>query len=271
MHSFKEVVDALGISERKLCNEFGYSVKEVEALLSGEKAPSKIEISAFCHLAGVSAEFLNGGKADNDAERRVEQYAAGQEVIKTVAQKKEEIKSDLKKAGYEISDSELSSYFDFNKIERHQGDEVLLSSDAITANNAKFLIALNKAYSDIRVNRPFTNGSPSSSAPWNDDDKWSVIKKDLYRIVLTCKLNDPEFVNLLEPTDDVLMLFVNGFFAWDDKKVLQLINKGAFCLSILSPFCLGREQFEEVKPQKDVAKTLMLKAYLEERVGPNDR
>jgi transcriptional regulator with XRE-family HTH domain len=271
MHTLQEVVSALGISEKKLCDEFGYSAKDVQKLLSGEKAPSKIELSAFCNLSGVSVDFMNGGKATKDAERRVEEYSRGQGILRQIADKKDEIRRDISNAGYDIMDSEIDKYFDFSPIQYGRGDEALVTRAAITDDNARLLIAMEKAFSDFRFNCSFVNGEPSSSSSYMNNDLWSTIKGDLLRIVRKCHLHDSGFADLMRPSDEVLMLFVNGTFAWDDKKVLTLINKGAFCLSQLGSIWVGGESSEEIKPQKDVAKTLMLKAYLEERVGPNDR
>ena len=78
------------------------------------------------------------------------------------------------------------------------------------------------------------------------------------------KFSDSDIVYFAEPSNDWLMLFCRGYFAWDNKKVLYLINNGAKYVTVI-----GTEtSYENTYPVfgEDVAITLLIKEYCEKHL-----
>ena len=80
----------------------------------------------------------------------------------------------------------------------------------------------------------------------------------------TNKFSDSDIVYFAVPSSDWLMLFCRGYFAWDNKKVLYLINNGAKYVTVIGTD--GSYDNTYLVFGEDVAITLLIKEYCEKHL-----
>lgn len=263
----KDIMEALGISAKILANEFGYKEEEILDIIFEKRKMSKIELLAFCKFTGISEEFLKGKKtATTSQERKIDNYISIKKREEELMIKMTSFKNAIIESGYAITEEELNDYYN--------PDKQMLNASIVKADKPKLLLAIYKAFPDIKVEGRFNGSSYSQNGNGVTLDE---IRKNIVNIYTYKKSETYEYMNkfldsdivyFAEPSSEWLMLFVRGYFKWDNNKVLYLINNGAKYITMIG--C--DTSYDRTSPVygEDIAITLMIKDYCEKHLSSND-
>ena len=263
MFTIRDIIEALNISAEKFAIEFGYTEKEIQDILNEERKMSKIEIYAFCKFTNISDAFFNGSKqASTQEERRIVQFIDNKKVEEELSNKEVAFKKAVSSCGYEITDEEIKTYYNVYSN--------TISASIVKADKPNLLLAIYKAFPSLIVEGEFFNSEYKTSGKGTtlQELREKIIRlytdKNSQTNDYVNKFYDSDIVYFAEPSNDWLMLFCRGYFAWDNKKVLYLINNGAKYVTVV-----GTEyRYEDTSPVfgEDVAITLLIKEYCEKHL-----
>ena len=263
MFSIRDIIEALNISAEKFAIEFGYTEKEIQDILNEKRKMSKIEFLAFCKFTNISDDFYNGSKqASTSEERRIVDFVANKKAKEELYNKEVAFKKAVSSYGYEITDEEIKTYYNANSNK--------ISASIVEADKPNLLLAIYKAFPSLIVEGEFFNSVYKTSGKGTtlQELREKIIRlytdKNSRTNDYTNKFYDSDIVYFAEPSNDWLMLFCRGYFAWDNKKVLYLINNGAKYDTVV-----GTEySYEDTSPVfgGDVAITLLIKEYCEKHL-----
>lgn len=263
MFTIRDIIEALNISAEKFAIEFGYTEKEIQDILNEKRKMSKIEFLAFCKFTNISDAFFNGSKqASTQEERRIVQFINNKKVEEELSNKEVAFKKAVSSCGYEITDEEIKTYYNANSN--------TISASIVKADKPNLLLAIYKAFPSLIVEGEFSNSEYKTKGKGTtlQDLREKIIRvytaKKWGSEDYTNKFSDSDIVYFVEPSNDWLMLFCRGYFAWDNKKVLYLINNGAKYVTVI-----GTERiYEDTYPVfgEDVSITLLIKEYCEKHL-----
>jgi len=262
MFTIRDIIEALNISVEKFAIEFGYTEKEIQDILNEKRKMSKIEFLAFCKFTNISDGFFNGSKqASTQEERRIVDFIANKKAKEELYNKEVAFKKAVSSCGYEITDEEIKTYYNAKSN--------MISASIVKADKPNLLLAIYKAFPSLIVEGEFFNSEYKTSGKGTTLQELRekiirVYEKDWKTNDYKNKFSDSDIVYFAEPSNDWLMLFCRGYFAWDNKKVLYLINNGAKYVTVT-----GTERsYEDTRPAfgEDVAITLLIKEYCEKHL-----
>lgn len=249
MFTIRDIIEALNISAEKFAIEFGYTEKEIQDILNEKRKMSKIEFLAFCKFTNISDGFFNGSKqASTQAERRIVNFIANKKAKEELHNKEVAFKKAVSSCGYEITDEEIKTYYNANSNK--------ISASIVKADKPNLLLAIYKAFPSLIVeDELFASGKGTTLQD---------LREKIIGVYYTKKFSDSDIVYFAEPSNDWLMLFCRGYFAWDNKKVLYLINNGAKYVTVIGT----EKRYEDTYPVfgEDVAITLLIKDYCEKHL-----
>lgn len=256
MYSIKEIVDALRIDIEKLAEEFGYQLSEIEDILNGNRVMSKIEILAFCKFVDISEKFMFKGIANSNKEQSIAYAIKKTRAKKAEDLKLEDFKNKIFEYGYNLSDEEVKLYYDpIKEVIKH---------DIIFADNPKLLIAIEKAYPEMKITGDFFNSEYEKA--YHKSISFDKLRKNIYKLYENSKnkLYNSDIIYFAEISNNFLMLFTRGYFEWDNEKVLYLIKNGAMYETVVGT----KRYYEDTRPVfgPDVAITLLIKDYCERQL-----
>lgn len=258
MIALKDIMDALEISPTSLFESTGIELGRVKELYEGKSKPSKLEMTAMLSVLKIDYEFYAEEKKDrlklNVNERRVSDYIARRAEKKADDEVLADIAEKLTAAGFPITANEAAAiYSPRNKA---------FTSSIIERDDGRLLMAIHKAFPDAKATGEWIN------------DEWKTrtndpkpLFTDIFFACIAAYSKDPEVVYLVGKSDRLLKRFITGDFPWDDEKVLYLINEGSFCYSFISGFFVNYGGGGSFEPEKDVAKTLLIKEYCERQIA----
>lgn len=264
MFTIRDIIEALNISVEKFAIEFGYTEKEIQDILNEKRKMSKIEFLAFCKFTNISEDFFNGSKkASTEEERRIVNFIANKKAKEELYNKEVAFKKAVSSCGYEITDEEVKTYYNAKSN--------TIRASIVKADKPNLLLAIYKAFPNIIVEGEFFNSEYKTSG------KGTTLQELREKIILVYtakdwntndyknKFSDSDIIYFAEPSNDWLMLFCRGYFAWDNKKVLYLINNGAKYVTVTGTV---RPYYEDTWPAfgEDVAITLLIKEYCEKHL-----
>lgn len=262
MFTIRDIIEALNISAKKFAIKFGYTEKEIQDILDEKRKMSKIEFLAFCKFTNISDDFFNGSKhASTQEERRIVNFIANKKAKEEIYNKEVAFKKAVSSCGYEITDEEIKTYYNANSNK--------ISASIVKADKPNLLLAIYKAFPSLIVEGEFFNSEYHTSGKGTtlQDLREKIIRvyTENWRTKgCTNKFSDSDIVYFAEPSNDWLMLFCRGYFVWDNKKVLYLINNGAK----YGAFFGTEARYENTYPVfgEDVAITLLIKEYCEKHL-----
>ena len=263
MFTIRDIIEALNISPEKFAIEFGYTEKEIQDILNEKRKMSKIEFLAFCKFTNISDDFFNGSKqASTSEERRIVDFVAYKKAKEELYNKEVAFKKAVSSCGYEITDEEIKTYYNANSNK--------ISASIVKADKPNLLLAIYKAFPSLIVEGEFFNLGYKTSGKGTT---LQYLRKKIIRLYTgkdsrtndyTNKFYDSDIVYFAEPSNDWLMLFCRGYFAWDNKKVLYLINNGAKYVTVTG--IGGSYDITNLVFGEDVAITLLIKEYCEKHL-----
>lgn len=263
MFSIRDIIEALNISAEKFAIEFGYTEKEIQDILNEKRQMSKIEILAFCKFTNISDVFFNGSKrASTEEERRIENFIANKKAKEELYNKEVAFKKAVSSCGYEITDEEVKTYYNANSNK--------IRASIVKADKPNLLLAIYKAFPSLIVEGEFYNSEYKTSGKGTtlQDLREKIIRvytgKNWRAKDYTNKFPDSDIVYFAEPSNDWLMLFCRGYFAWDNQKVLYLINNGAKYVTVIGTETRYENAYSVFG--EDVAITLLIKEYCEKHL-----
>lgn len=263
MFTIRDIIEALNISAEKFAIEFGYTEKEIQDILNEKRKMSKIEFLAFCKFTNISDDFFNGSKqASTQEERRIVNFIANKKAKEELYNKEVAFKKAVSSCGYEITDEEIKTYYNANSNK--------ISASIVKADKPNLLLAIYKAFPSLIVEGEFFNSEYKTSGKGTTLQE---LREKIIRVYTeknwrtkdyTNKFYDSDIVYFAKPSNDWLMLFCRGYFAWDNKKVLYLINNGAKYVTVIG----AETSYEDTAPVfgEDVAITLLIKEYCEKHL-----
>lgn len=140
----------------------------------------------------------------------------------------------------------------------------MIKHDIIFADNPKLLIAIEKAYPEMKITGDFFNSEYKKD--YHKSISFDKLRKNIYMLYENSKnkLYNSDIIYFAEISNNFLMLFTRGYFEWDNEKVLYLIKNGAMYETVV-----GTERYyENTYPVfgPDVAITLLIKDYCERQL-----
>ena len=263
MFTIRDIIEALNISPEKFAIEFGYTEKEIQDILNEKRKMSKIEFLAFCKFTNISDAFFNGSKqASTQEERRIVDFIANKKAKEELNNKKAAFKKAVSSCGYEITDEEINTYYNANSNK--------IRASIVKADKPTLLLAIYKAFPSLIVEGEFINseyktrGKGTSLQELREEIIRLYTDKNSQTNDYVNKFYDSDIVYFAEPSNDWLMLFCRGYFAWDNKKVLYLINNGAKYVTVIGTE--GNYDNTYLVFGEDVAITLLIKEYCEKHL-----
>lgn len=263
MFTIRDIIEALNISAEKFAIEFGYTEKEIQDILNEKRKMSKIEFLAFCKFTNISDDFFNGSKqASTSEERRIVNFISDKKAKEELYKKEVAFKNAVSSCGYEITDEEIKTYYNANSNK--------ISASIVTADKPNLLRAIYKAFPNLIVEGEFFNSVYNTSG---EGTTLQELREKIIRLYTeknyrtndyVNKFYDSDIVYFAEPSNDWLMLFCRGYFAWDNKKVLYLINNGAKYVTVIGTD--GSYDNTYLVFGEDVAITLLIKEYCEKHL-----
>lgn len=256
MVSITNIMDALSIDADNLSESTGIEAKRVKELYEGACLPSKLELTAILSVTEIGKDYCEGKRENprNENERTLKAYLEKQRRLSNRQSALEVIAKGLGEAGYPISLEEVD--------EIYSPDDGAFNESLIRKDDPSLFVAIRKAFPDAKIKGRWW--SNAVVYPRGARLKPLFDKEVIQRIAEETK--NPEMVYFVGRSDLLLERFIIGQWEWDDEKVLYLINNGSFCYTHVATLDIydGGGTFQ---PQKDVAKTLLIKDYCERKIA----
>ena len=221
---------------------------------------TKLEALAFYKFINVSEKFLKGVKtATTQEERKIASYMSKMKDEEEKNIKINNFRKEVIKAGYSITDKEINLYYDFKNN--------TLKFEIVKADKPKLLLAIYKAFPDMKVEGHFSNSEYYKGELTLLEDLRNNIHKlyiDKHYGSYKNIFKDSDIIYFAKPSNEWLMLFARGYFDWDNKKVLYLIKNGAKYITVVG----SERSYEDTYPifGEDTAITLLIKDYCEKHL-----